>query len=459
MRLILLLLVLLGSLGVGAPVRAQVYYLDLSSQLIILPVRTMHVEQVLDGRAAGTTSVGMVYRGLQNRPALVEFRRGLGPEMTEWMQRRLPATAGDHAVVLCVRQLRVSEVMVPLGEQAKAELALDVYVHLPDGYHFVRRLSGHYQQPGLEATALHAPNVARVLQNCLQLLASAPWQLAAQQPALRLEQLATDKPATLALPPVLRAALPAPGIYRTPAQFLANEPDTTLSLRTDTLHSRTPGWEGTTRVRPVGRTRQGSRVPLREVWGFSDGRQAYIRHGNAFRLLARQDDFYTFVSGAPLDVQVAQRRTSNTVMYGALGNLLTSDADDMTGRPSVYALDVRTGQTGPFPLPGQATPMDTAFVYVYRPAGGATEARRLLVNNQEVGWLRPGEFLEVPCLYLGRAVRFSLDQPDGPALLVVPDARAANYVRLTTQPTAYWEWMPARLGTADVDALEQLRKR
>ncbi|MDO7874277.1 hypothetical protein Q5H93_05995 [Hymenobacter sp. ASUV-10] len=459
MRFRLLLLALLGGLGLARPARAQVFYLDLSAQPISLPVRTMHVEQVLDGRPAGSPSLGLVYQGLNNRPATVEFRRGLAPELTEWLQQRLPALAGDQPVVLCVRQLRVSEVIGGFGEKAKAELAFDVYAHLPDGYHFVRRLSGHDEQAGLDMTLTHATNVARVLQKCLQLLAAMPWQQAAQQPALRLEQLVADKPVALALPPVLRAAVPARGIYHRPAQFLANEPDTTLSLGLDTLYLQTPGWEGTARLRPSARTPQGSRVSPRELWGFSDGRQAYIRHGSAFRPLVRQGDFYTFVSGAPVDVQVAKRRSTNIIMYGAVGGLLTSDGDDITGRPVVYALDVRTGQAGPFPLPGQAPPIDTAFVYVYRPPGGPAAAQRLLVNNQEVGWLRPGDFLEVPCRYLGRAVRFSLSQPDGPTLLVVPDAKSANYLKLTTHSKACWEWMPPRLGAADVDALEQLRKR
>ena len=49
--------------------------------------------------------------------------------------------------------------------------------------------------------------------------------------------------------------------------------------------------------------------------------------------------------------------------------------------------------------------------------------------------------------------------PGGAALLLVPNAAAANYIRLGDDPVATpWQWMPRRQGEAKVDALDRLRK-
>jgi len=115
---------------------AQVYYLDLSHQTLTLSDRTVHVEQVVDGRP-GHPTIGLVHRGLDNRPAAVLFRNGLETELTSFLHKQLPARSTDHPVVLCLRQLRVNEQLGRMTEAATADLAADVYAHLPDGYHFM----------------------------------------------------------------------------------------------------------------------------------------------------------------------------------------------------------------------------------------------------------------------------------------------------------------------------------
>ena len=97
-----LLSLALGVLLAGRA-QAQIYYLDLSHEQLVLPERTLHVEQVVDGRP-GKPTIGLVYRGLDNRSAAVLFRNGLETELTTFLQKQLPARPTDHAVVLCLRQ-------------------------------------------------------------------------------------------------------------------------------------------------------------------------------------------------------------------------------------------------------------------------------------------------------------------------------------------------------------------
>ena len=105
----LLLLLLVG------PAHAQVYYLNLSYSSFNVPERNVFVEAVVDGRP-GQPPIGTVYQGLNNRTAAVLFRQGLVPEFTNWLQTNLPRRPTDRPIVLCLRQLRISEEMSGLVE-------------------------------------------------------------------------------------------------------------------------------------------------------------------------------------------------------------------------------------------------------------------------------------------------------------------------------------------------------
>ena len=62
-------------------------------------------------------------------------------------------------------------------------------------------------------------------------------------------------------------------------------------------------------------------------------------------------------------------------------------------------------------------------------------------------------------MHFARVLRLAVDTPAGPALLLVPDAAAANYVKLSDEATPTpWQWVPPRQGEAEVDALEKRGK-
>jgi hypothetical protein len=179
MKQLLLSLVLVAAC-LGA--RAQAYYLDLSHQRLEVPGRTVAVEQVLDGRH-GDLPMGYAYRGLSNnRPLAIAFRQGLGPELTAYIQRQLPARPTDRQLVLCLRQLHLNEEHTLGIEGATAYLNLDVYLHLPDGYHFVQSIASHTAARAPEVTKLHAVHLARMLNYCLGQLAQADWARGPAQP-------------------------------------------------------------------------------------------------------------------------------------------------------------------------------------------------------------------------------------------------------------------------------------
>ena len=87
---------LLAALLAGASLaaQAQTYYLDLTGQPLNVPNRNVAVEVVMDGRV-GHQAIGVVYRGLGNKPAAVLFRKGLEPELMALVQAQLPARPTD----------------------------------------------------------------------------------------------------------------------------------------------------------------------------------------------------------------------------------------------------------------------------------------------------------------------------------------------------------------------------
>ncbi|MBH8567702.1 hypothetical protein KB206_02325 [Microvirga sp. STS02] len=474
------------------PALAQVYYLDLSKQTLALPERAVYVEQVVDGRPGRPASVGTIYKGLDDKLVPVLFRQSLETDLAAWLRQQLPARPTDQPVLLCMRQLLVSEkatsTLLANNFVSNAELAFDVYAHRPDGYHFVRNVAAHSSNPGIAINTDHSLHMAQLMQQCLALLTATDLATAPQRPARSLAQALAAAPA--GRPAVLRAAAPRRGVYFSAEQFVANQPDTTAQIQLDTVrwssvrasildpnapvfaptnraargYSRsvvyTPsGWQGTVQLKAKVRTATGDRVAARDVWGFSDGQQAYLRQASYYRLLGRQDAFYTFVGAAALDLPASHRRATGAPTSRPVAGGMRIDVSDESGEPVAFALDLRTGQTARFPPPGQPAHADTAYIYVYRPPGGPPTVQAVLLNDREVGQLPPGSFLELAWPHLGDVVRLSLGSPNGPALLLTPSTTVANYVKL--RPGAAitpWQCVPAKHGEVEVDALEKRGK-
>ncbi|GAA4370856.1 hypothetical protein GCM10023185_45730 [Hymenobacter saemangeumensis] len=441
------------------PAAAQVYLLDIAHQPLRVPGLPVYVEQVLNGQT-GSPAIGVVHHKFynsQNRQEAVMFRKSLEADLTEWLHRKMPQRPTDQVLALYIRHLHVGE---KSANSTTGSLTADVYLKLADGYHFVRQIAGHTESQGIETTYTPSYLLALLVQRSLLQLAGTDWAKASQQPALTLTQLGTHVPPSQPRPAVLRVAAPRRGVYFSFEQFLNNRPDTTAFLRPDTLASNASGWEGTIRLQPGIFQGNGQRAPKRDVWGYSDGRQAFVRQNNTYRALTRQGTFYTFVGPAPHEEQyTVTNMTPTGPVTTTTGRGSLFGADDNSSPPILYALDMSSGLAVPYPTPGQPIRADTAYVYVYRPLGGPAEARIVWLNNREVGRLRPGEFLELTCIVAGRAVRLRTDLPGDPALLFLPDASSANYLKLLPGTArSPWRYMPPRAGEAEVDALEKLRR-
>lgn len=472
MKACLLTVLLLGSALVA---RAQEYYLDLHRQHLAVAGRTVAVEQVVDGRR-GNLSIGYVYRGLANdRARTIFFRRNIGAELTEFIQAQLPAQPTDHPVVLCLRRLYLREERDPPNpEIAEAYLSLDAYLHQPDGYHFVQSVGSHISHGSLEATALHAGHVARLLSYCLGQLSQADWALAATQPARTLAQLPADVPVPLPsraerepLPPIL-SERPRRGIYQRFDQFLANRPDTSRGFRLDTVQPQLRSylawqqWQRVPWVRPLVRDGRDKLVVPAGIWGFSDGHTLFVQQENHYFPLMPQGRFFTTVGTAPIDKFYAGNQAANQARARYTTALEDGLEPSVSDVPVGYALDMHSGKLHFYPGLSAPTRPDTAYVYVYRPAQAAGPAQvQVWLNGKPAGTLRPGEYLQMPWPYYATLASLCLtDGAQGSACQhLIPDVARPNFLRLTfTAEAPLWQWVPAGQGEADLNELTKRRE-
>ena len=458
--------------GSALAAHAQDYYLDLRRQHLAVPGRTVAVAQVVDGRR-DPSPIGYVYRGLSNEHVReVRFRAGLGPELTQWLQRELPARPPDHPLVLCVRALHLHEPRTLGVESAEAYLCLDAYLRQPDGYHFVQSVAAHTSASSLEATPLHADHLAQLLGYCLGQLAQADWAAPLAQPALMLAQLPADVPVAAPrrapgapLAPILRER-PRRGLYRSFAQFLANQPDSSQGFCLDTVqpalrsYAAWKYWQRVPWVRPVVAGARGQWAEPAGLWGFSDGQALYVRHEQHYFPLLRQGRFFTTVGTAPLD-QKYQRAASAAAVHSAYTMSPVALLPNTTDVPVGYALDMQAGTLSPYPGLYAPTRPDTAFVYVYRlPQAAGPDQVQVWLNGRRAGTLRPGEYLALPWPYYATLFNLCLtDNRQGSACqYLVPDVARPNYLRVTFEPAApLWQWVLPAQGEADLDALDELR--
>ena len=331
----------------------------------------------------------------------------------------------------------------------------------------------HTSDRALETTKRHAAHLARLLEQCLGQLAQANWAAATAQPARTLAELPTDVPTALAggsrrgpAVPILRQA-PRRGVYHRFEQFLANAPDTSLAFRLDTIRLyyrselTTRKWLGVAHVRPVLTTGPNPRTAADRLWGFSDGQQVFVQHNKHFFPLMRQRGFFTFVGEAPLDLEYARAAAEAQVRASIIG-VATVHAQNHTGEPTAYALDMRTGELAPYPGLLADDRRDTAYVYVYRPAQAAGPAAvKVFLNGREAGSVRPGEYLELPWTRYAQPLQLCLTglTGSGPCQYLVPNTSRRNYLKVAPAATGQpWQWVPAGQGEAELDELDRLHK-
>jgi hypothetical protein len=422
-------LLLIGLLFYARGGQTQVYYVDLAAQPLGLATANFTVEQVLDGRA-GRAGIGTVHRGLHNISQVASLKPDVGTALTTYLQAQLPRPATPApALVLVVRQLQLAEEITTFYEKASIDLAVDAYVHLPDGYHYALNAADYVEGKGMETTARHPRHLAQALQHCLTQCQSINWAKAAGQPARTLEYLQqVGRPAGGAPSyPILTDSVRRRGYFPNFLAFRNNQPVEQPALLVETRPRTAKGWEGTLAVNPYTATAGGGKDYLRKVWGFTDGKQLYILHNKRFVPLVRQGSTFGFVGFSGADPGAV---ATAAVLGGAIGGAIAAGATD--DQPTDYTLNMVTGRISQFADPGMPALADTAMLYVYRRAGGPPV--QVLLNDKPVGELGDNQLLALPWTDKEHEPRLCLGPAPGKCLSFLPTFGQAAYFKVSRNP-------------------------
>ncbi|SHJ05467.1 hypothetical protein SAMN02745146_2135 [Hymenobacter daecheongensis DSM 21074] len=430
LRSLLLLL-----LFAAPPAHAQmaIHQVDLREQKLVLDKPTFHVTEVVDLRAQHL-GIGWVQVGMGNIRVPANLAGGVREGLGGWLQVQLPPRPSSRPVIMRVHELRIDEQTKATSEKATADVDVDFVQQQADGsYYVVQRFIEHEESKGLETTARHDDHIVACVQRACAQLNALDWSQRLKTATVLTEEQMRNRGGRKPAPytyAILAATPPPKGIYRTFLDFRNNKPVAAPALVVEKKPRTAAGWQGTYEVEaytPVGTARE----PLRDVWGFSDGEQAYILRQRHFYPLQLAGQDFTFDARAVADPGAV---STAAVLGGAAGAVIASVST--SGERQQYTLDMATGRVSDFAYLDHLAQHDTATVVVYRRPGGLKAPVSVQLDGRELAALPPNDFVSIPWTSKTREISLCLPGGEAACLSFIPVFGLNTYVDLEAKTEA-----------------------
>jgi hypothetical protein len=411
---------------------AQGFALELPRRTLSIPVSGYRIVRVLDNRLDRTT-LGTVQRGMDNHREPARFRQGLDSVILAFVGQQ-PVAPNARPVVMRVHVLQIAEETRFSSEHATAGVMVDFLVQDGNQYYPLLSTGAGVETKGMDVTGQHAPNLAKVLEDCLKKLAALP---PTQQPSpdtapltwAQVEHGDGYKPHLL---PIQQTKAPKRGIYRTFSEFQSDSPSVSeapfeIVRRPRTNHKKW-GNQPSIDAFHLHVAPPGGRHPVRNAWGISDGENLYIFQRGEFFQLTPAGTTYTFTGFA---LPTPSDMTTAAVVGGLAGAAIVSAT---TNGPMEYELSALTGNLRPWGAVDSFTNADSAAVYVYRRAGaGPATPLQVLINGNTVGTLGPDQYLALAWRDRRRDMAICLQGPGEICYTFVPLFGTATYLAYTQE--------------------------
>ena len=441
MRLFFISLLGLSLVLDGSPCKAQVVqYLAEPRGLTPLSAAPAYVARVVDARpsqtALGYTKAG----GAVAQPLL--FRDNLATTMQNYFARFASGQTQAVPLVLRLTKLTVDEEAHYLS-MSKVTATMEAVFYAPqaDGtYRAVANFTQTLERPisgGASATLVsHTANLDALFLNAAAVGANqAAWL--ATGPAYSAAQVAATQQPAAALPLLQPRAPRKPGFYYSWAEFESNNPSEPGVPEVETRPFAGSQWMNDEEVKPY-HTSNGKRMLATDVWGFSDGKQAYIRQERDFYLLRPHENDYVFLGRTGTDAL-----THSTINMLGVASALTTGGGFVNTNPEhrvLYRLNTASG------LISQSTSMGATIssgaerptqLFVYWPRGATGRPVRIRLSTEEASQeLQAGDYL-------------SFSPPAGVAVTVYLAPATGTEIPLpviaTSQSAIYLEYRPAEV--------------
>jgi hypothetical protein len=401
----------------------------------------VYVARVVDARPQ-RTSIGWVGQSTSLLPVPATFRTKLSAVLQDFFTQYTPGQANAVPLVLRLTGLEVGE-----APDATAGVVGDFYAPQPDSsYRLVAHFAQMVTQPGRAKSTIPSTLGLLLMDAALQGRDQAHWLPAGPSyPATYV--LASELHPAEVLPALAPGFQPRAGFYYTLEEFWRNQPGEPGIPDVEARPYLTAEWAGDLEVRPYRRTVGGQRVPATNIWGFSDGKNFYLRLKQNFYKLERRGQGFIFYGRVGDDpVFRAAAANSNSGNSG----LFASAAAPSLERRAQFSFSLLTGSTS-LDQGAIAPPLATrpTHLFVYRPRNAKGPAVRIrLAAGQPAQELAAGDFLTFEPAS-DQPVQVYLVPATGPEVRVVvtPTAEVPTY--LECRPT---EAVPLRQVKDDAGA-------
>ena len=285
-------------------------------------------------------------------------------------------------------------------EVAMAGLTADFYAPQPDSTY---RLVAHFAQTRKQSsgfvfadvTGRHAANIgALLLSAAAQARDQAHWRTtSASYPAAYV--LAPNAAPTEVLPVLAASVQPHAGFYYSITEFWHNQPAEAELPFVESRPYLGTEWAGDYQVKPYHTTALGQREPATDAWGFSDGKEFYVRMGSDFYPLRRQGSGFVFYgsTGTNPVLHSAVNAVAIATIASGNGGVISTNPEHRV----LYRLSLLTGVISMDQPAGanSSTPaVRPTHVFVYRPRSAKGPAVRIrLGEEQTIEELAAGDFL------------------------------------------------------------------
>lgn len=322
---------------------SQVYKISLAKQTVELPGRHFYVSDIIDARIS-KNNIGWVQRGPVNSRREANLEKGFKPELTDFFNRNLPAQSNLPAVIVKILKFQVSEHTTAFSEFAKAEVAMDFIYQKDNQFYHLFRGIGVEKRYGLDVTAGHDDNIKTAIEQCLKQFSreSIEQHLAKANPATWAD-VSKDFLATLETHdyPILTDSVMKKGIYESFLDFRNNKALPAHNLVIEKVNRTSKQLQNIYEVKPYLLEADGSKKPLKHVWGFSDGENLYIHHNKDYFLIDRDGNTFSFYGYGPLQTNTAAV-IAGGVAGGMIGGAIVGAATQKATQAE-YILDMMTG--------------------------------------------------------------------------------------------------------------------
>lgn len=412
---------------------SQDYVVDLQSHPLTIPGRNFYVSQVIDARLE-KANIGTVQTGAMNSRKVAVFKQALPEELMSLFKKNFFPAAGMNPVIVKVLKFQIREKTKSFSESAFAEVLLQfIYEKTPGQYLNLYEAMSLMESKGADVTARHDDNLVAALADCFTQFAEQNFEelvnSTEEMPAAQLEEGLPATTQTLDFA-ILKDSVYQQGVYLHFREFRNNKPGITQPLVIDRRPRTAKTWQGTDEVLPYLLEPDRKRKNIKNAWGFSDGKEVYIRFGGEYYPMKKAGNVFSFYGHVPTNYGGVY---AGGLVGGAIGGAVVgvASAAAASNSKTEYVLDMIIGRVSEMGSYAYQPDHSAKIVIYYRgDKSKLPQPANLMVKSRADSLtieLKPNSFAELEWNDLLSDVSACVQGVSDTCFAFLPDVNKINY--------------------------------